>query len=102
MATLSLMQLSHFFGDLDRGQVSGDLVILALDIPLTVRFFSESVTLLPPFPLAIWTETEETEDASESHPLEMPPSKLEAVELLLFFFGNGGRTFPGNSVLNAL
>lgn len=42
------------------------------------------------------------EDASESSPPLTALNIFEAVELCLFFFGMGGRTFPGSSVRNLL
>jgi hypothetical protein len=47
-------------------------------------------------------ETDDTDDASESLPLRTALKRFEVVELCLFFFGIGGRTFPGNSVRNFL
>lgn len=43
-------------------------------------------------------ETEDRDDASSSLPPMTPLSKFEAVELCLFFLGNGGRILPGSSV----
>jgi hypothetical protein len=47
-------------------------------------------------------EIEDIDEASESSPPLTALNKFEAVELCLFFFGIGGRTFPGNSVRNLL
>jgi len=47
-------------------------------------------------------DIEDIDEASESSPPLTALSKFEAVELCLFFFGIGGRTFPGNSVRNLL
>lgn len=73
--------------------------MLILDIPWTESVFIELVTcgIVP------MVETEDMDEASSSSPLPVsPPSRFEAVELCLFFFGIGGRTFPGNSVRNLL
>ncbi len=48
-------------------------------------------------------DTEDSDDTSLSLPLPVTAlTRLDAVELCLFFLGIGGNTFPGNSVRNLL
>ena len=69
------------------------------DLPETTRFFIDSAV---PRSLPI-VETEDTEDASLSSPLPITvPSNPVLVELVLFFLGSGGKTFPGSSVASFL
>jgi len=68
------------------------------DLPLTDRLFID-VLIAGGIPMV---ETDDTDDASESLPLRTALKRFEVVELCLFFFGIGGRTFPGNSVRNFL
>jgi len=74
-------------------------MILDLNIPLTESVFMEEATC-GTVPIV---ETDDIDDASSSSPLPVIPlNRFEAVELCLFFFGIGGRIFPGNSVRNLL
>jgi hypothetical protein len=69
-----------------------------VNIPWTVKFFIDGSTAATPT-----VETDDCEDASSLSPLPITlPSKFEAVELDLFFFGISGRTLPGSSVRNFL
>lgn len=85
--------LAHDLGPCDGGQDN---------TPLTLRFFSGS-DMPPPLPeVVIWVEADDIEEAEELPPPTIPPNRFEAVELVLFFFGSEGRTFPGSSVRRAL
>ena len=96
LGLISLRMLMAFFGVLV--MISFDTMKKGKDSPRTVKFFSEESTA--PVPTV---DTEDIEDASLSSPFPMTlPSKFEAVELDLFFFGISGRTFPGNSVRSFL
>jgi len=48
-------------------------------------------------------EVEERDDASDSSaPSAVRENKPDTVVLVLFFFGSGGRTFPGSSFRSCL
>lgn len=69
------------------------------EIPLIVRFRNDSVVPRS----VVLVEMEETEDASLSSPFPVkPPSKVEVVELDLFFLTIGGKILPGSSARSFL
>jgi len=94
--------LSHSSGGLV--QTSAHRVVKSRKgiIPRTVSVFKESASPLAATAPVCCVETEDTDDASESPPPVMLPSKLAAVELDLFFLGKAGRILPGNSVRRSL
>lgn len=73
------------------------------DRPLTLNN-PPSAEPLPRKPFAWFgcVDTEDIEDVSESLPAVIELIRLDAVELVLFFFGTGGSTLPGNSVRSLL
>lgn len=73
------------------------------DEPLTVNILEcPSAELLAAWKLFACVENDDTEDASESLPPVIELIRFDAVELVLFFLGSGGRTLPGNSVRSLL
>jgi len=70
---------------------------LDISIPRIERLVMEVSTFNVPMVL-----TEDSEELSSSPPPVTALNRFDAVELCLFFLGNGGRTFPGISVRNWL